>query len=464
MKQSQETTTSTVIRQKVTPKMIVSLRLLNMSASQLFEAIADECKENPALELSEVSCCDRCGAPIARYTACPNCGYSYYRANETQSRYTQTETIDAIPLLPSQETLKEYLLQTLLLTIDTTDAPIGEALIGNLDEHGYLSASIPNIAEEIGTDPQHVQAVLEKLQTLEPAGVGAQTVQECLLLQARWLIAQGHGHPLIEELLQNYIHMLQPRFAPEIAKRLHAKVTDVAEAIYFIQRHLTPYPALANFDAFSQPEPCLRMKPDISFRSNDDGVSAEVIERSRIRLKLEQSYKKLLTQCDTCTVNESKQEHILKYARRTKFFIDCIKQRWETLQTIATYIATEQREFMETGVRALKPMTRTSIAHAVGVDESTVSRAINGKFIMLPNGDIHPFEIFFDNSQSVKDHILEIVQSENQLHPMSDAEIVKRLRQRGIFIQRRTITKYRMELQIGSSRERRNLFPELAKK
>ncbi len=464
MKQSQETTISTVIRQKVTPKMIISLRLLNMSASQLFEAIADECKENPALELSEVPCCDRCGAAISHYAACPNCGYSYCRTNESHSGYAQTETVDAIPLLQSHETLKDYLLQTLLLTIDTADAPIGEALIGNLDEHGYLCASIPNIAEEIGTTPARVQAVLEKLQALEPAGVGARSVQECLLLQARWLNAQGNGRPLIEELLETYIHMLQLRFAPEIAKQLRVKVPDVVEAICFIQRRLTPYPALANFDAFSLPEPCLRMKPDISFRSNEEGVTAEVIERSRIRLKLEQSYKKLLSQCNTCNFNESEQEHILKYARRTKFFIDCIKQRWETLQTIADYIAAEQREFMEIGVRALKPMTRTSIARAVGVDESTVSRAINGKFIMLPNGDIHPFEIFFDNSQSVKDHILEIVQSENQRRPMSDAEIMQRLRQRGITIQRRTITKYRMELQIGSSRERRNLFPELAKK
>ncbi len=139
---------------------------------------------------------------------------------------------------------------------------------------------------------------------------------------------------------------------------------------------------------------------------------------------------------------------------RAKFFVDCIQRRWRTLKNVSTLVIEYQQEFLEKGVRALKPLTRAKIAVELGLDEGTVSRATANKYVLLPNGRLMPMADFFDNTLSVKDVLRELIQSEDPRHRLSDEELARLLTTRGIATARRTVTKYREEMHIGSSRER----------
>jgi RNA polymerase sigma-54 factor len=201
------------------------------------------------------------------------------------------------------------------------------------------------------------------------------------------------------------------------------------------------------------------VRPDVVIRRTQQGFEAEVVERRRFRFNLNAVYHSLYQQVrahsgSRADLSDTERQHVRQYASRARFFIDCIAQRWDTLTTIADALITHQYEFLDKGIRFLKPLTRGELAAYVGLHESTVSRATANKYVLLPTGRTIPFDDFFDGSLAAKDALRELISAEDSCKPYSDEELAALLGQRGILLARRTVAKYREALGIMPSRFR----------
>ncbi len=267
---------------------------------------------------------------------------------------------------------------------------------------------------------------------------------------------------LVEEHLRE---LGEHRFA-EIARDLGAASTEVKRAWQFIRTNLNPFPAHA-FGAGDVPglgltngaERGVIIRPDVVIRRVDGGFEAEVIERRRFRFGVDTMYRDLYREAKAHKMapkdlGEDGRQHIRQYVTRAHFFIACMRQRWETLSTIANALIEFQYDFLNKGVRYLRPLTRGELADHIGLHESTVSRATANKFVLLPCGRTIPFDDFFDGSLAAKDVLRELIDAEDPAHPLSDEDLAALLNQRGLHLARRTVAKYREALGILPSRLR----------
>jgi RNA polymerase sigma-54 factor len=333
------------------------------------------------------------------------------------------------------------------------DHHVAELIIGNIDDYGYLKASVEEISA-IGNVPgEKILEVLQVIQTFEPAGVGARDLRECLLLQ---LEREGQKESLEYEIVRDYMEALGKRRIPEIARGTGASVEEVQDSLARIAR-LEPRPGrafLANVDQFVLPEVFVK-------RSGEDFVVTTNNEHIP-HLRISNVYKDLMSQGgNTAEVKNYIREKI----RAGKFLIKSLHQRQSTIANIAKEIVKRQRDFMDKGVASLKPLTMVQVAEVVGVHETTVSRAVSGKYMETPQG-VFEMKYFFTaglqtdsganvSNTSVKDMIAEIFKAEDAGKPLSDQEVVKMLKEKGIVIARRTVAKYRMELNILPSNLRK---------
>ena len=449
---------------KVSPRLVAASYILELSSLELQQTIQAELEENPALEMSEVAKCPVCGGAM-QGTVCPHC--LAQKREEAQSDETQTdpsddyvpthglsssgdEEFDPLTQVAAQMTLPERLLLELQSLIPEDDLPIAEYLVGSLDENGYLRTSIEEVADLFDTDETRVELVLRHLQSLDPIGIGARDLRECLLIQLDYLEEQGITHPHAREIIKKHLTQLGEHKFGRIASEMGISNEEVADVWDFIKHHLNPYPA----QGYGIPEPgpnepiSTYVMPDVIISKGEQGFDVEVVESKRFVLRLSPIYSQLSSELDRGHERFSDEErrHIQQYVSRAKLFIANINQRRQTIQRITTMIVEEQRAFLEKGIRHLRPLTRAQVASKLGMHESTVSRATASKFVMLPDGHVIPFSDFFTASLSVKDVIKELIESESQ--PLTDQEIAERLGERGIHVARRTVAKYREQLNI----------------
>jgi RNA polymerase sigma-54 factor len=352
----------------------------------------------------------------------------------------------------------ETLLQTLCLTIPAADADIAEYLVGSLDHHGFLSANIvSDVAEALGCAVERVERTLLALQRLDPIGIGARGAQECLLIQLERLSEAGDPHPLALTLVRDHLRDVAYRRFREVARRLGLTPKRIEAEWEYIRHDLYPYPA-HGFDSTSGAltSSASPVRPDVVIRATSNGFVAEVVERNRYVLRVNPEYvwaRKNLThiQC-----NDEARTHIRSHVEQAQTFIAALRQRWDTMQRVSDALIEMQREFLEVGQSALKPLTRADVARKIGLHESTVSRATDGKYVLLPNGHTASFDDFFDASLPAKKALCDILTEENTQRPYSDEQLMRILQRQGIVIARRTIAKYREELQILPSRLRRS--------
>ena len=462
--------------QKITPqqtlnisaKLIASMKILELSAEELEQEVAQETLENPAFEMEELSQCQRCGTQM-KEGICPNCGST---AGTTRAELSpewddypdpgvssgDEEEYDPLARVESFATLDEALLSHMHTVVTPEDFPIAEYLIGNLDSHGYLQVSIEDVASTLRVECERVAAVLALLQMQEPVGIGARDLRECLLIQLRWFREQGNAQPLAEQLVDQYLAQLgEHRFA-EIAREVHVPSAHVRQAWQFIRMNLNPFPAhayesSAGGSAGAQAHTTL-VRPDVVIRRAEEGFEAEVVENKKYRFWVNPTYHHLVKHLDPQKSSEEDRQHIRQYTSRAQFFIECIQQRWETLKKISDALVEYQYEFLEKGVRSLRPLTRGELAGKVGLHESTISRATANKFVLLPEGRTVPFDDFFDASLRAKDTLRELIAAEDPKHPLSDEELAALLSDRGLVVARRTVAKYRESLRILPSRLR----------
>jgi RNA polymerase sigma-54 factor len=331
--------------------------------------------------------------------------------------------------------------------------PVAELLIGNIDDYGYLKTSVEEISVSTGIPADTILEVLKVIQTFDPAGIGARDLRECLLLQ---LERESQQESLEYQIVRDHMEALGKRRIPEIARGTGRTVEEVQDALVRIAR-LEPRPGrafLPDNDQYVLPEVFVH-------RSGDDFVVTTNNEHIP-HLRISNVYKDLMAQGqNTAEVKNYIREKI----RAGKFLIKSLHQRQTTIANIAREIVKRQREFMEKGVAFLKPLTMVQVAEVVGVHETTVSRAVSGKYMETPQG-VFEMKYFFTaglqtasgdgvSNTSVKDMIADIFKAEDASKPLSDQEVVKMLKEKGIVIARRTVAKYRTELNILPSNLRK---------
>lgn len=449
---------------KVSPRLVAASYILELSSLELQQAIQAELDENPALELVESSKCPVCGSAMDGQI-CPQCLNDRKDSLATNTNqvepgddYTPTlglgssseEEFDPLTQVASQMTLQERLLSDLQSLLPSDDMPIAEYLVGNLDENGYLRCSLQEAADLFDTTTTHVEFVLRHLQSLDPVGIGARDLRECLLIQLDYLEDQGITHPYAREIIKKHLTQLGEHKFGRIASEMGISAEEVSEVWDFIKHHLNPYPA----QGYGVPEPGpaepihTYVMPDVIISKGEKGFEVDVVESKRFVLRLSPMYNQLSAELERSDgrLTDDERRHIQQYVSRAKLFIANINQRRQTIQRITNLIVEEQKEFLSKGIRYLQPLTRAQIAAKLGMHESTVSRATASKYVMLPDGHVIPFSDFFTASLSVKDVIKELIRSEES--PLTDQEIAEKLAERGIHVARRTVAKYREQLGI----------------
>jgi RNA polymerase sigma-54 factor len=330
---------------------------------------------------------------------------------------------------------------------------VAELIIGNIDDHGYLKATVEELSASTNLPEEKILEVLKIVQTFDPPGVGAHDLQECLLLQ---LERAGRKDSLEYRIVHDYMDALGKRRIPEIARGTGCTLDETQEALGRIGR-LEPRPGrafLPDTDQYVLPEVFVqKVGNDFAVTTNNEQIP---------HLHISNVYKDLMAQGGNTTEVKN---YIREKIRAGKFLIKSLHQRQQTILNIATEIVKRQREFMEKGVAHLRPMTMAQVAEVVGVHETTVSRAVSGKYMQTPQG-MFEMKYFFTvglqtdsgvdvSNASVKDMVAEIFKSEVPTQPLSDQDVVKMLADKGIVIARRTVAKYRAELNILPSNLRK---------
>ncbi len=330
---------------------------------------------------------------------------------------------------------------------------IGEMIIGNIDDRGYLKETVDALSFSSGESAEKIAAVLKIIQAFDPPGVAARDPRECLMLQ---LERAGSEKTIEYRIVRDYMDALFKRKMPEIARGLGITVDQVQEAVQRISC-LEPHPGrefLPDDDRYVLPEVFVtKVGDDYVVTTNNEQIP---------HLRISNHYKEVMGQAGAPA---EAREWIRERIRAGKFLIKSLQQRQQTILNIGREIVARQREFMDKGRAYLKPMTMVQVAEVVKVHETTVSRAVSNKYIDTPQG-IYEMKFFFtagiqtDNGNgvsntSVKDMVAAMFAGENTGKPLSDQEIVKMLKEKGIVIARRTVAKYRAELNILPSNLRK---------
>ena len=452
---------------KVTPKQIAANYILQMSSVQLQEAIAQELDENPALEMSELPTCPICGSPVVG-AYCTDCmprkadgdeGARLTSADdlpaESGDRQRDDDEFDPIARAEADFTLEDHLTWNLHAQLPSRLHPVADHVIGALDDNGFLTQSDKEIAAATGVTVADVEQVLAAMKGLEPIGIGSRSITESLLAQIEYLREQGVDVPAhAEEVVRDHLADVGERRFREIAAKIGASQRDVIAVWEFVKSNLNPYPTSAFTAAVSGEGARTLVRPDVLIREIDGELVVEVVESRRFSLRVAPIYSTLSATLRSDETTEDEKQHVRQYVGRAKFFIDNINRRRATIQRIAECLVDRQRDYLVNGVQHLVSLTRAEVGDLIGMHESTVSRATAEKYVMIPSGEVVPFSHFFTASLGVKDQIKRMIEAEDPKRPLSDQEIADTLSAEGVILARRTVAKYRDELQILPARLR----------
>ena len=355
--------------------------------------------------------------------------------------------------IPQRESLQEHLLEQLAMAeFPDLDHQVGELIIGSISDDGYLTQSVEELAESACCDIEHLEDILSVIQEFHPTGVGARDLKECLLIQLERL----GNHVLARAIIEQYLDKLGARKIGDIAKALKEPLDAVQKAARLIST-LDPKPGRAYSD-----EVATYVLPEVVVQKVNGEYVIIMDDDQLPHVRISRHYRKLLSDPNTKAEVKS---YIRERIRSGAFLIKSIHQRQKTIHKIATEIVSSQEGFLDHGVSHLKPLTMAEVAERVGVHETTVSRAVAGKYMRTPAG-LYEMKYFFTpgikttsgeqvSNKTVKDMIANLVAHEDPDHPLSDQEIVVKLKEKGIKIARRTVAKYRIVMRIPPSHMRK---------
>lgn len=449
------------LRQVLAPEMLQLLKLLQLPTLELQQLVRQELEINPLLE--EVT--DEEDAPegLEDQTAEPEAeveekiDWRDYLQEEMESAPQACETAPeatGFPIIACQENLQQSLMSQLrIVSAQDDDIKLGEAIIGNLDRDGFLKVPLEEIARGAGCELEKAQKALAKVQSLDPPGIGARDVRECLLLQ---LARQGREGTLAWRVVSSHFDLLERQRLPALARALKTTVAEVAKAQRLIAT-LSPRPG-SDMDG----EVPRYVYPDVIIEKVDGSYQVITNDGAVPRVRLATGYKQILRRARAASPED--RSYVAKRIEAARFIVRMIEQRRRTIGRILEAVVARQRDFLEHGVRAIRPMTMGQVAQDIGMHESTVSRAVQNKYALTPHGVIPLRSLFcggprtesgVDSSRGIKARIGELVAGEDPKKPMTDGQIAKMLKQKGINIARRTVAKYREEERILPTRLRR---------
>jgi RNA polymerase sigma-54 factor len=457
------------LQQTLAPQLQQSLQILQAPTLELRSLLQQELETNPVLE--EVPPGDNLDSADAQTAGDADAEFreefeqlarldeewrDYMAQSYTgSSRSSDDEErrqffFDSIPV---QETLQQHLLDQLNTTdLTPTQRKVAELMIGSIEDSGYLQGTVEELAANSGVPLIDILDALQIVQSFHPVGVGARDLRECLLIQ---LARSGRRNSLEYRIVEHHLDELAKHRFPDIARKLGTSVEHVQRAAKSIAA-LDPRPG----HAFT-PDPNRYVLPDASVEKIGDDYAVILNNEQIPHLRIAKAYRDIMANSPSAEAGEYIREKI----RSGKFLIKSIHQRQQTIQNIIYELLKRQREFFDLGPSYLKPLTMVEVADAVGVHETTVSRAIHGKYLQTPHG-VFELKSFFTpgyktsdgdalSNTSVKNAIAELVKNEDPRSPLSDKEIVEILQKQGLNIARRTVAKYRGELSILPSNLRR---------
>ena len=453
------------VRPQATAHLAKTMSYLQLPAAELEAALLKEIDQNPALELVDELRCPECGRRLRRLP-CPTCaapssdGSPVVFLSPRQPAPYRADTGDGAeaPEAGMPVRLDEYLLRQIGPALAVEDHALAAYILAQLDENGLLREEPVEIAVYKRATLKQVERVLSLIQHADPPGVGARTPKESLLIQLDTL-ADGGGGPqdmldLARVLISDHFEALGKVDYERIARRLRAErgwrlTTGAIEAaVSFIHRNLTPYPARAFWGDGklpAGPDGAALRNPDVNITTQDatsgGGLAVEVFTPLAGWLRVNPEMKAAVTDC-TGEDRERWTQALAEAALVTK----CLQQRNNTMRRLMQIIAEGQREFILGGDGDLHPTTRVQIAEALGLHESTISRAVAGKSVALPDGRVVPLAKFFDRSLSVRDRVRCLIEKETR--SLTDDELAAALDSEGVHIARRTVAKYRKMLGI----------------
>ena len=464
----------------MTPMLQQAIKLLPLARLELAQQIRQEITENPVLEeiIEEDELQDETDgeAEIAEpkenfeVTDEKNKGEehtlenpdmdwdTYFQDNidrgSSAENYTEQPTIETTH--QKEPSLQEHLLWQLNLSVDNDRMSfIGSCIIGNINADGYLIANINDIGEISHADESEVLTVLKIVQEFEPLGVGARSLQESLKIQAQ---ADSNCTPLVLKLIENYLDRLEERYLAKVSSELNVRIESILEAIKKIKGY-NPNPG----QTFNS-ERIDYVVPDIFVVKTEKGYDVTLNDDGIPRLRISPYYQSLLK---NSAKGETK-DYLEEKHKSALWFLKSIDQRRQTIHKVGKSIIKLQKEFLDHGLSYLKPMILKDVAKDIEMHESTVSRITTNKYIDTPQG-VFELKFFFHSgiksymgnnmsSIRVKNIIKEIIATEDEKKPLTDDEMVKTLTHKNVKIARRTVTKYRKELNIPSASKRKRIF------
>ncbi len=374
-----------------------------------------------------------------------------YRTSEAEV----TEVPSFENFLANPTTLTDHLSWQLTMSHASSHLePAIESILGNLEENGYLTASLEEIAASSGIEPQDLEEALHLVQECDPAGVGARDLRECLLIQLRVLGAEGTA---AWQIVSDHLGLLQSKQHKEIAKALGKPISEVETALEFI-RKLDPFPG----QRYNQTKPRL-IEPDVFFVKSGDDYAVVVNEDDIPQLRLNKNYRNLM---DRGASTKEVRNYVKERYTSAMHLLKNIEQRKRTILRVCHSILRRQRDFFDYGVDYLKPMMIKEVAEEIGVHPSTVSRAVSSKYSHSPQG-VFELRYFFSESVNgpsggsmsliiLKRTVKRMIEQEDKNDPHTDDQITHILRSQGILVNRRTVAKYRADMKIPSTHQRRN--------
>jgi RNA polymerase sigma-54 factor len=462
----------------LTPSLQQAIKLLPMSTLELVDLLNQEMVENPMLEevpTEELQPAEAATQPEKTEAEPPattekgddswdDSDYEYFFGDYLDDGYRPRAPQEVKELPPIENTLStsaslsDHLMwQLSLQTDDGRMREIGTAIIGNVDDDGYLVASLEEIAAMGQWPVEAVETVLARIQGFDPIGVAARDLQECLLLQLRHI---GQEDTPAGRIVSDHLRLLQNHQIPEIARRLGLSIDDLKEHIETI-RHLDPKPG-----SRYNPSQAHYVIPDVYVMKVEDQYVAVLNEEGLPQLRISPVYRRLLDK--NTEQNSETRAYVKDKFRSALWLIKSVEQRQKTIHKVATSIITFQRDFLDHGIEHLRPLVLRDVANDINMHESTVSRVVTNKYMHTPQG-VFELKYFFHSgisssygesvsSVTIKNRIRKIIENEDQRRPLSDSKIVSILQHEGLVLARRTIAKYREELKIPTSNQRKVLY------
>jgi RNA polymerase sigma-54 factor len=460
----------------LTPALQQAIKLLPMSTLELADLLTQEVVENPLLEEipteelqatespAEEKAEDKTAAE--KTDSWEDADYDYFFGEYLDDGYRprmQQEVRELPPIentLSTSSSLTDHLEWQLSLQTDVEPIrEIGEAIIGNLDDDGYLVASVDEIAAMGPWPIEDVEKALRLVQSFDPIGVAARDLQECLMLQLRHLHLDGTP---AETIVAEHLRLLHNHQMPELAKKLGLSIEDVKHHVEIIQ-HLDPKPG-SRFN----PQPSQYVIPDVYIIKVEDQYVAVLNEDGLPQLRISPTYRRLLDKSAASENSAETRAYVKDKFRSALWLIKSVEQRQKTIHKVATSIINFQRDFLDHGIEHLRPLVLRDVANDIGMHESTVSRVVTNKYMHTPQG-VFEMKYFFHSgisssygeavsSVTIKNRIRKIIEGEDPRKPLSDSKIVSILQREGLILARRTIAKYREELKIPTSNQRKVLF------